>query len=346
MKAALIREKRTALAEENSKINPREQAERIGVSEGAMVASSCGEGTVRLKRERSAQLCQWVEFGEVLSVSRNRAALLEVQGRYPKCQFFEGLGWMQGAPLDLRLNLSQWAEGFYVPADETRGASFQYFNGDGIAVHKLFFPPGRAPDAAWINSQQHRNQKPDFEWTRSPGTGYSGDEAAELDHEQFMKKWETLGELHNFNRLLKQFCLSRLQAIRMAGEDHAQRLNREAAARVLEEAARAEICIELELDNGGLSQRYRGVLPRLESYGKWINLLSDRFNLHLDESQINQVWRVAVPTKHGVVHVLEIFDKSDRPALRLIPADGLQGKEPSAWKEIMQACEKLSIDDV
>jgi len=92
MKAATIRQKREALVEENAKINPREQAERLGISEGAMVASECGNGTVRLKRDvrdLSVQLSEWACLGEVLSVSRNRAALLEVQGKYPKCQFFE-----------------------------------------------------------------------------------------------------------------------------------------------------------------------------------------------------------------------------------------------------------------
>ncbi len=348
MKAALIRDKRTALREENSKINPREQADRIGVSEGAMVASECGNGTVRLKRDgrdRTAQLCEWCQFGAVLAVTRNRAALLEVKGAYPKAQFFEGLGWMEGAPIDLRATLSQWSEGFYVPADGTRGASFQYFDSDGVAVHKLFFDPEAEPDETFIKAQQHRNQKPDFEWTRSAGIGYSGDEASEVDHEVFMKKWENLGELHNLSRLMQRFRLSRLQVIRMVGEGHAQRLNREAVRSVLTGAERAEICVKLAVENAGVIQQRTGLLPRLESYGKWMNLLHEDFNLHLDDSQINQVWRVAVPTKNGVVHVLEVFDKGDRPAFRLIPADGISGKESSAWKELIQACEPLSIEE-
>lgn len=91
MKAAWIRQKCEALTVKNPKINPSELADRIGVPEGLMVASCCGAGTIRLKRElrdRESQLRELTRLGEVLSVSSNWAALLEVKGVYPKCQFF------------------------------------------------------------------------------------------------------------------------------------------------------------------------------------------------------------------------------------------------------------------
>ncbi len=348
MKAALIRQKREALATENPKINPREQADRIGVSEGALVASGCGNGTTRLKRDvrdREAQLCYLNTARQALSVTRNRAALLEVKGAYPKCQFFEGLGWMEGAPLDLRATVVQWSEGFFVAADGIRGASLQFFDSDGVAVHKAFFAAGEEPDEAFVKAQQHRNQKPDFEWTRGPGSGISGDEASEVDHEAFMQKWAQLGELHNFTRLMQRFRLNRLQTIRMAGEDHAQRLNREAVREVLTAANRQEIPLEVSVENSGVVQKRAGVLPAVETYGKWMNLLHENFNLHIDESQVNQVWRVALPTKHGVVHVLEVFDKGDRPVLRFVPSESLAGKEPAAWTELLKSCEPLSIEE-
>lgn len=348
MKAALIRQKQQAITTENPKINPREQADRIGVSEGVLVASGCGNGTLRLKRDgrdREAQLCMLNRFPEVLSVSRNRAALLEIRGAYPRCQFFEGMGWMEGEPVQIRAQMAHWSEGFYVPADGTRGASLQFFDSDGIAVHKIFFPAGAEPEESWLKSQQHRNQKPDFEWTRGPGSGYSGDEVAEIDHEAFMRKWEHLGELHNFTRLMDLFRLTRLHTIRMAGEKHAQRLNRDAVRQVLETVAQQEFSVELSLENSGLVQTRSGVLPRLEMYGKWMNLLHPGFNLHVDESQVNQVWRVALSTAHGIVHVLEVFDKGDRPVLRLVPSDALHRKVPAAWTELIKACEPLSIED-
>jgi len=348
MKAALIRQKREALATENPKINPREQADRIGVSEGALVASGCGNGTIRLKRDtrnREAQLCVLNTFREALSVSRNRAALLEVKGAYPRCQFFEGLGWMEGAPVDVCASMAQWSEGFYVPADGIRGASLQFFDSDGVAVHKTFLVGGGELDEAFIKSQQHRNQKPDFEWTRGPGSGLSGDEASEVDHEVFMQKWQHLGELHNFTRLMQRFRLNRLQTIRMAGENHCQRLNREAVREVLTTVSRQEIQLEVLLENSGVVQKRTGVLPVLETYGKWMNLLHESFNLHIDESQVNQVWRVAIPTKHGVVHVMEVFDKGDRPVLRLVPSAALYGKEPANWTELLKSCESLSIEE-
>ncbi|MEM6602196.1 MAG: ChuX/HutX family heme-like substrate-binding protein, partial [Verrucomicrobiota bacterium] len=201
------------------------------------------------------------------------------------------------------------------------------------------------PDEAFLEAQTHRNQKPDFEWTRGPVSSYSGDEAAEFDHEAFMQMWGQLGELHNFTRLMQRFRLNRLQTIRMAGEAHAHRLNRDAVREVLAGACGQDIPLEISLENSGVAQKRTGVLPGLESYGKWMNLLQENFNLHIDESQVNQVWRVAVPTKHGVVHMLEVFDKRDCPVLRLLPGEALTGKEPVAWTELLKSCDPLSIEE-
>jgi len=214
-----------------------------------------------------------------------------------------------------------------------------------MAVHKVFFPQGQEPEEKWIKRQQHRNQKPDFEWTRDPLSGYSGEEPSEVDHQQLMKKWEALAEMHNMTRLMQRFQLTRLQLIRLVGEDWAQRLNRDALRRGLEQAGREGYSIELTLENSGVRHIRRGLLPQVTSYGKWLNLLEGSFNLHIDESQINQVWRVKVPTRNGPVHVLEVFDKGDRPVLRFLADDALTMKEPAAWAEMIKTCEPLSIEE-
>jgi len=348
MKAALIRQKREALTTENPKLNPREQADRIGVTEGALVASGCGAGTIRFKRDecdRSAQLSFLKTLSPALAVTRNRAALLEVQGAYPACQFFEGLGWLEGTPIHLRATLTHWSEGFYVPADGPRAASLQFFDSDGVATHKTFLAPEAALDEAFIKSQQHRNQKPDFEWTRSATNTISENEASEIDHAAFMQKWQHMGEVHNFTRLMQRFRLSRLQAIRLAGEENAQRLNREAVREVLTAVSRQDIPMEVSVENTGVIHKWVGVLPELQSYGKWMNVLHDSFNLHMDESQVNQVWRVALPIQGGVVHVLEVFDKGDRPVFRLMPSQAISKQEPATWTELLKSCQPLSIDD-
>lgn len=100
---------------------------------------------------------------------------------------------MQGTPVHVYAVMTQWTEGFYVPVDGARGASLQFFDSDGIAVDKLFLSAGQEPAEVWIKSQQHRNQKPDFEWFRGRVTAYSGNEASEVDHELSMKKMECIG---------------------------------------------------------------------------------------------------------------------------------------------------------
>lgn len=348
MKAALIRQKHETLITENPKINPREQADRIGVTEGALVASGCGNGTIRLRRDshdREAQLCFLHSLDSALSVTRNRTALLEVKGVYPKSQFFEGLGWMQGALIDLRVTMAECSEGFYVPADGSRNPSLQFFDSDGVAVHKVFFPANDDQYEVFAKSQQHRNQKPDFEWKRGTGADYHQDDVSEVDHTAFIQKWEQLGELHNFTRLMYRFRLNRLQAIRLAGEAYAQRLNRDAVREVLEAVSRYDLPMQVAVENSGVVQQRCGLLPALESYGKWMNLLHENFNLHIDESQVNQVWRVALSTRHGVMHVLEVFDKGDRPVLRLFPSEALTGKEPASWSELLKSYQPLSIEE-
>jgi len=326
MKASKIQEQKASLLEEKPKLNQRELAEQIGVPEGSLVASSVGDGTLRLDRHPARILPFLAAIPNPLGATRNRGVLMESRNLYAPPRFFENRAWMFGKNNALRFDLAHWGGSFFVPAADGRGASIQIFDGLGQTLHKCFFAEDNLP--ADIQSLRHPKQNSDLSWEGGVESDPSLREGAPLDAERFSRMWNQLGDLHNLDRLQSAFQLSRLQVLRQAGEESAQRLEKDSLFQALRAAARHGIRLRSEIDSPGCRQAHTATPAEPETFGKWINLLADDFNLHLDESRVHQVWRVTLPLRPHPVTTLEIFDKGDRPLVRFFPVVEENGREP------------------
>lgn len=343
MKASTIQEKKASLLEEKPKLNQRELAEQIGIPEGSLVASSVGDGTLRLDRHPARILSFLASITTPLAVTRNRGVLMESRNPYAPPRFFENRGWMFGTHNALRFDLAHWGESFFVPAEDGRGASIHIFDGLGQALHKCFFSEETLPDD--IQSVRHPKQKADLSWEGGAESDPSLREDAPLDAERFSRMWNQLGDLYNLDRLQSAFHLSRLQVLRQAGEESAQRLEKDSLLQALRAAARHGIRLRSEIDSPGCRQAHIATPAEPETFGKWINLLAEDFNLHLDESRVHQVWRVTLPLRPHPVTTLELFDKGDRPLVRFFPVVEENGKEPESWSQSLQHFHPLSIEE-
>lgn len=355
MKASTIQEKKAALLEEKPKLNQRELAEQIGVPEGSLVASGVGEGTVRLDRHPSRILPLLCDINDSLAVGRNRGVLMECRHAYAPPRFFESQAWMFGAKNSLRFQLGSWGESFFVPATDGRGASIQIFDHLGQAVHKCFFPTESI--TADLESARHPKQKADLSWEGGGDSGSGNlipDESTQdIEHEhgheheqdRFSRMWNDLGDIYNLDRLESACRLTRLQVLRQAGEESAQRLEKDSLLSALRAAARTGLPLRTEIDSPGCRLTRTTTLPEPQTFGKWLNLLGEDFNLHIDESRVHQVWRVALSLRPHPVTALEIFDKGDRPLLRFFPVVDNEGKEPASWREFLLNLQPLSIEE-
>ena len=79
---------------DNPKVRIRDAAEQLGVSEAELVATSCGEGAVRLQAEWPEFIQRLESLGPVMALTRNAHAVHEKHGGIPQCPHTrpDGLG--------------------------------------------------------------------------------------------------------------------------------------------------------------------------------------------------------------------------------------------------------------
>ncbi len=127
----------------------RDAAERLGVSEAALVAAECGLSVVPRAHDRPNRFLARVgELGEVMALTRNDSAVHEKIGPFEK-QAGKQATLVLGSEIDLRIFPSAWAHGFAVTKTDgdTVRRSFQFFDRAGTAVHKVHMRPASNLDA-------------------------------------------------------------------------------------------------------------------------------------------------------------------------------------------------------
>ena len=97
------------------RLRARDLAEQLGISEGELVASRCGTGTVtRLSANWSKILARLDVAGPLMALTRNATAVLECTGVYARVRFEGEVGGVFTHGIDLRIFLDQWAQGYCV----------------------------------------------------------------------------------------------------------------------------------------------------------------------------------------------------------------------------------------
>ena len=299
-------------------LRARNAAQEIGISEGELLASRVGTDVIRLADEPEAILKEVVSLGEVMALTRNEHCVHERKGVYENASFFSHgpmkTGLFVNPDIDLRLFMGQWKYGFAVTEATKVGTrkSLQFFNGAGLAIHKIYLT-NKSNEAAYddlVAKYRHAEQNPSVE-VESAAQKASDRPDSEIDWEGFRAGWEKLKDTHAFFPLLRKFKVGRVQAFRNIGNDFAVEIENVATRRLLELAAESECEIMVFVGSPGCIQIHTGPVKKLVEHGQWYNVLDPKFNLHLDESGISHSWVTKKPTEDGIVTAVEVFDEND-----------------------------------
>jgi putative hemin transport protein len=153
---------------------------------------------------------------------------------------------------------------------------------------------------------------------------------AGVDVMAIRKAWSELKDTHDFYPMLKKFNVSRLHALRIAG-DHARRVSNDAVKQLLEHAAATGLEIMVFVGNHGNIQIHTGPVKNILEIPKWINVMDPLFNLHLRLDHIDSVWMVKKPTEDGLVHSVEGFDASGELIVQFFGKRKPGSPELPAW---------------
>ncbi|MGH6947862.1 MAG: hemin-degrading factor [Kiloniellales bacterium] len=340
-----LRNRWSALKGAEPLLRARDAAERLGVSEGELLAARCGEGVVRLDRRWKELLQALPKLGRVMALTRNEQAVHEKVGQYDKITVAGKMGLALAEDIDLRIFLGHWHFAF-AAAEETRSGlrhSLQIFDRDGTAVHKIYLREESNHEAYQALLAAHRNedQRPGIEVEALP-IRQADKLDSSVDQAALRARWLALKDVHDFRDLLIDLGVGREQSFRLVGRDYAYPVARDSFRRALEIATAQALPIMVFVGSPGVIQIHSGPVNTLKELGPWFNVLDPGFNLHLRQNLIAAAWVVKKPTSDGTVTSLEILD-SERQTVAMMFGKRKPGEaELEGWRILVDSLERTS----
>ncbi|WP_288457591.1 ChuX/HutX family heme-like substrate-binding protein [uncultured Chryseobacterium sp.] len=335
-----LKEKWEALKAENPHLRIRNAAAELGVSEAELLATSVGEGVTVLKPEFQNILAEVEQLGKVMALTRNEECVHERKGVYlngdfssPHAQLFVG------EDIDLRIFLNHWKFAFAVVEGDKK--SLQFFGKDGLALHKIYLTKDSNEAAFDEMAEKYKadEQHGSFDFEKAAPKAEEKPDA-EIDVEGFQKAWTNLKDTHDFFMMTRKFGVSRTQALRLAPEGFAKKIESSKVVNVLEDASEKELPIMIFVGNRGIIQIHTGNVKKTLWHQQWFNVMDPDFNLHLDVTKIAEAWIVKKPTEDGEVTAIEVFNKEGDFIVQFFGKRKPGIPELQEWKDLVADLEK------
>jgi putative hemin transport protein len=275
-----------------------------------------------------------------MALTRNDECVHERKGTYlngdfssPHAQLFVG------EDIDLRIFINHWKFAFAVVEGDKK--SFQFFGKDGLALHKIYLTKDSNVEAFDVIVEKFKaedqNQAFEFEAV-APKAPEKAD--SEIDVEGFQKSWAELKDTHDFFMMTRKFGVSRTQALRLAPEGYAKKIDSAKVVNVLEDASEKNLPIMVFVGNRGIIQIHTGEVKKTLWHQQWFNVMDPDFNLHLDVTKIAEAWIVKKPTEDGEVTAIEVFNKEGDFIVQFFGKRKPGIPELQEWKDLVADLEK------
>lgn len=229
-----LRARYDALRAEQPHLRIRNAAQALGVSELELLVLDMPANVVRLRPEFPAILGQVTSLGNVMALTRNDDIVHERHGVYLNPSLDKGpVGLFVGADIDLRIFWQHWGHAFAVREAGHGGErhSLQFFAHDGSAIHKIYLTEHSDQAAYEALVQQFRSEDQNTAVTVQPAASRRPElPDSAVDVAAFQQDWLALQDTHDFYMLLGKHRVSRTQALRLAPEGHAIRVDNKARA--------------------------------------------------------------------------------------------------------------------
>lgn len=319
----------------NPKAYLRNIAKELSVTEAQLLVMK--EGVVQLKNDAQGILKQMESLGSVMCITRNDSCVHERMGVYSNVSFHGGgnhqMGLAVNPDIDTRLFLNNWH--YFFACNENGRRSFQFFDQYGHSVHKIFLQDEAKSDVFDKIVQEFKVES--FAILPQPPKEPKAElPDSEINVEQFRESWANLKDTHDFFPMIMKYKVSRTQALRLAGQKFAYKVENNSARRVLELARDTKCEIMVFVGNIGCIQIHTGGIENLKDAHGWYNVLDEKFSMHLKESDIHQCWVTVKPTVDGDVHALEVFDAKGEMIVQFFGKRKPGLTELESWRDIIK----------
>ena len=360
-----LAERWAALRTAQPKLQTRDAARTLGVSEAELLASGLGQGVTRLNSDADAPreiMRRALDLGTVLATTRNETSVIERTGVATKLKKQEELagagadadteraarmrniaGGYLGGEIDLRFHFLNWKHAFAVVQPGRDGApsrSLQFFDASGASAHKIYLKneAGVAVFDRLVADFRAPQQGAGVKVAAAAPKPAEKPDAA-IDLKEFQLAWTDMTDVHQFNQILGEFGLAREQALRLAPPGAAERITPQAVRSLLDGAAQQRVAIMVFVGNEAVTQIFSGKIDKTAASGDWYNVLDPAFNLHLRESGLKSGWVV----KRGGVTSVEFFDNNGDLAVTFFGVRDRAAPQPQAWVDLAQSLPRAKL---
>lgn len=349
------------LRAQQPKLQTRDAARQLNVSEAELLATGIGSTVVRLRDSDHAPreiMRRALDLGKVMALSRNENVVIETTGVATRikredetalgsaddserqARMLNIAGGYLGGPIDLRFQFGQWKYVFAVTQPGRDGAvnrSLQFFDASGNAVHKLYLKSAAGVPVfdKLVADFRHPRQDGKLGVTAAaPKTPEKPD--SQIDVAEFHNAWQDMTDVHQFNRIVSEFKLTREQAMRLAPNGMTTRVTPLAVRSLLEGAAKNGVAIMAFVGNGAVIQIYSGKIDKVAAAEGWFNVLDPDFNLHLRDSAFRSGY---VVRRAGITSV-EFYDNRGDLVVTFFGVR-IPGKpQPQSWVDLANGLPK------
>ena len=361
---ANLAERWSALRTEQPKLQIRDAARALGASEAQLLATNLGNGVTRLQADGNQPreiMRAALDLGLVQAITRNENGVIETTGtaskfkqagdksdqadakQDPEKEARERniAGGYLGGAIDLRFHFENWKYAFAVAQpgrDGKLSRSLQFFDGQGNSVHKLFVrsDAGVAVFDQLVATFRAPEQSAQLNvLAAAPKVAEKPD--ASIDVKEFQLAWKEMTDVHQFAQIMREFHLTREQALRLAPAGMVERVTPEVLRTLLQNAAKDKVAIMVFLGNDGLTQIYSGKIEKTMAAGGFYNVLDPDFNLHIRDTALRSGWVV----KRGGVTSIEFFDNDGTQVLTFFGVRERGKPQPQAWNDLADSLPRV-----
>ena len=333
-----VKEQWAYLQQDHPNLRTWNAAKLLGISEVELLATKCGCGARRLEANWGELIHELPKLGRVKALTRNAGVIHEKTGEYENVSIFVKMGLVLGRHIDLRLFLKHWQFGFAVEI-ELQGCempSFQFFDGNGTAVHKVYLTPESDSNVFEELTERFlsKNQFP-VQSVLSPEKSTLPIPDSKIDLGLFHREWDALRDTHDFIKLQRKFDVTRQQALRLAGTERAYQVSSTSVRQILEIVQENEIEIMIFVGSLGVIQIHTGLISRVDVKDPYLKVITSNLKLYFREDSVAHCWVVLKPTVDGVVTSLETFNSAEHNTSMFFGKRKPGEPELEAWRQVI-----------
>ena len=335
------------LCDKKPHLRIRDAARELLVSEAELLATEIGETVIRLESKPVEILQKLDTLGRVMALTRNEEIVHERKGEYKNVEVVKShgvMGLVVNEDIDLRIFFGNWHFAFAVTSENPRGImrSFQFFDIDGTAVHKVFLTDESNLEnyEKIVENFRSSDQSKTILVQAKPANSPEKPDV-DIDVKGFQKAWSELKDTHDFFPMMRKFGVAREQALRLAHDEMAYQVDPQSFKTILQQAAVEKLPIMVFVSNAGIIQIHSGVIENVLEARGWFNVMDEKFNLHINQEEITSAWVVRKPTADGIVTSLEIFNKDSENVALFFGKRKPGIPEMVEWQELVSKLPKL-----